>query len=74
MQIFIEYAITFGWAVTASLSMALALGIGLKVYDFLTPIDEWEEIRKGNIAMAIIMVSVIAAFAFAIVLTINTFG
>lgn len=71
MEIFREYLITLGWALTGSISMALALGIGLKIYDFLTPINEWEEIKKGNIGAAIILSSVIISFAIVIGLTIN---
>lgn len=71
MNIFIEYLITFGWALTGAISMGIALGIGLKIYDRLTPINEWEEIKKGNIGPAIIISSVIMAFAIVIGLTIN---
>lgn len=71
MQIFREYLVTFGWALTGAIAMAVALGIGLKIYSLLTPIDEWEEIKKGNIGVAIITASVIIAFGFVIGLTIN---
>ena len=69
---FMQYLITFGWAITGALSMAIALGIGLKVLHWLTPIDEWEEIKKGNIGVAIITSVVILAFAIVITLTINS--
>lgn len=65
-KIMIEYLITFGWAVTGAISMAFALGILLKIYDFMTPIDEWEEIKKGNMTVAILMAAVIIAFAIVI--------
>ena len=71
MEIFNEYLITFGWAITGAVSMGIALGIGLKIYDWLTPLDEWEEVKKGNIGMAIILAAVILAFALVIGLTIN---
>jgi len=71
MDIFNEYLITFGWAVTGAISMGIALGIGLKIYDWLTPLNEWEEIKKGNIGMAITVSSVILSFALVIGLTIN---
>ena len=47
-------------------SQALGLGILLRVFDWLTPIDEWDEIRKGNISVAIIMAAVILALGIAI--------
>ncbi|PIR55170.1 DUF350 domain-containing protein [Candidatus Peregrinibacteria bacterium CG10_big_fil_rev_8_21_14_0_10_36_19] len=71
MQILNEYLITFGWAFTGAISMAVALGIGLKLYNWLTPINEWEEIKKGNIGVAIIVASVVLSFGFVIGLTIN---
>jgi uncharacterized membrane protein YjfL (UPF0719 family) len=33
--------------VVGAVSLAFGLGILLRVFDWLTPIDEWEEIRKG---------------------------
>lgn len=71
MEIFREYLITFGWAITGAISMALALGIGLKLYSILTPIDEWEEVKKGNIGVAITIAAVIIGFSIVIGLTIN---
>ncbi len=71
MEILKEYLITFGWAVTGAISMALALGIGLKLYSILTPINEWEEVKKGNIGVAITIAAVIIGFSIVIGLTIN---
>ncbi|MEK7528761.1 MAG: DUF350 domain-containing protein [Patescibacteria group bacterium] len=71
MEIIQEYLITIGWALTGAISMAVALGIGLKIYDWLTPLDEWEEIKKGNLGMAIILASVVLSFAIVIGLTMN---
>lgn len=68
---FTEYLITFGWALTGAISMSVSLGIGLKIYNWLTPINEWEEIKKGNMGVAITVSSVILALAFVIGLTIN---
>jgi len=71
MGIFKEYLITFGWAITGAISMALALGIGLKLYGVLTPINEWEELKKGNIGVAMTIYTVIISFGIVIGLTIN---
>lgn len=46
--------------------MSLALGILIKVWNWLTPVDEWEELKKGNIAVAIVTSAVIIAFAIVI--------
>ncbi len=53
----------FGYGLIAALIMAFALTLLLKVWNWLTPIDEWEELRKGNVAVAIVMAAVIIAFA-----------
>ena len=55
-----QYAIFLGWALTAAIGFAFGVGIALKVFDILsTDIDEWEEIKKGNIGVALIFVSLI---------------
>jgi uncharacterized membrane protein YjfL (UPF0719 family) len=65
-----QYLITFGWAITGAISMAIALGILVKVFSWITPIDEWEEIKKGNIGVAIIMTGIIIGTALVIGLTV----
>lgn len=46
--------------------MAVGLGVLLRVFDWLTPIDEWEEVKKGNISVAVIMAAVILALGIAV--------
>jgi len=65
-----QYLITFGWAITGAVSMALSLSLLIKIFSLITPIDEWEEIRKGNIGVAIIMASIIIGTALVIGLTV----
>jgi len=65
-----QYFITFGWAITGAISMAIALGILVKVFSLITPIDEWVEIKNGNIGVAIIIASVIIGTALVIGLTV----
>ncbi len=66
MIIFREYLFTFGWAIVGAVSMAISLAMMLKVFNWLTPVDEWEEIRKGNVAVAIAVASVIIGAALVI--------
>ena len=35
-------------------------------FHWLTPVDEWDELKKGNLAIAIVMASVIIGFALVI--------
>ena len=56
----------FGYGVGGALMMSLALAILVKVWNWITPIDEWEELKKGNIAVAMVLSAVIIAFAIVI--------
>jgi uncharacterized membrane protein YjfL (UPF0719 family) len=38
----------------------------LKVFTWLTPVDEWEELKKGNLGIAIVMAAVIIGFAIVV--------
>ncbi len=65
--IWAAYAITFGWAIVGSISMAIGNIIILKVFDLSTPkIDEWELIKAGNIPIAIIFASMVLALGYVI--------
>lgn len=55
-----------GYGVVAALIMSLALGLLVKVWNWITPIDEWEELKKGNIAVAIVLAAVILGFAMVV--------
>ena len=49
-----------GWAIVAAIGFSFGVGLAVKVFDLLsTNIDEWEEIKKGNIGVALIIVSLI---------------
>ena len=67
----LQYLVTVGWAVAAAVSMGIGLAIALKVFTLLTPkIDEVEELRKGNIAVAVVLAAVVLAMAIVVALTI----
>ncbi len=59
-------AYIFGYGIAAALVMSIALTILVKIWNWLTPIDDWEEIRKGNFSVAIILGAVIIAFAIVV--------
>ncbi|MCK9368866.1 DUF350 domain-containing protein [Candidatus Dojkabacteria bacterium] len=71
MDILKEYLITLGWAVTGTIAMSLAIPVLIFIFDKFTPIDEWEEVKKGNIGVAIIISSLIIGFAIVIGLIVN---
>ncbi|MCK9244276.1 MAG: DUF350 domain-containing protein [Candidatus Marinimicrobia bacterium] len=49
-----------GWAIVAAIGFSFGVGLAIKVFDLLSrDIDEWEEIKKGNIGVALIIVALI---------------
>jgi len=66
LNILEQYLITFGWAITGAISMAVALGLLVVIFARITPIDEWKEIKKGNLSFAIILAAVIIGTALVI--------
>jgi uncharacterized membrane protein YjfL (UPF0719 family) len=59
-SVLFQFARSFGWAVVAAISFAFAMGLAIKVFDMLSrDINEWEEIKKGNLGVAIIIASMI---------------
>jgi uncharacterized membrane protein YjfL (UPF0719 family) len=67
MQILSDYLVTLGWAVVGAVGMAIALMLLLRVFTWLTPVDEWAELRQGNLAVAIVLAAVVIAFALVVV-------
>lgn len=66
-EVFRAYAVTFGWAIVGSISMGIGIIIALKLFTLSTrKVDEWELIRQGNLAMAIILASIIVALGIVI--------
>ena len=58
MGLLTQYLRAIGWSVAAAVGFAFGIGIALKVFDMLsTDIDEWEEIKKGNMGVSLIFVS-----------------
>ena len=54
-----------GWAVISAILMGLGTGLGVKFFDLLTPgVDEMEELRKGNMAVAIVVAAVILSIGY----------
>ena len=53
------------WAVLSDVLMGFGTGLGVKFFDIMTPgVDEMEELKKGNLAVAIVVASVILAIGF----------
>ena len=55
-----EYGRAIGWSIAAAIGFSFGVGLALKVFDWLsTDLDEWEEIKKGNMGVAYIFVALI---------------
>jgi uncharacterized membrane protein YjfL (UPF0719 family) len=66
-QIIADYIITFGWAIVGSISMGVGIIITLKLFTLVTTnIDEWKEIKEKNIAVAIVIASIILSCAWVV--------
>lgn len=66
-DILTQYLITFGWAITGSVSMAIGIAIALKLFDLSTPkVDEWKCVEQGNIAMAIVLAAIVLSVGLVI--------
>ena len=66
-EIWIAYAITFGWAIVGSVAMGIGILITLKMFDLATSkVDEWELVKQGNLSIAIILASVIISLGLVV--------
>ncbi len=69
--ILLHYAVTLGWALVGAISMGVGLGVALKIFNWLTPnIDEMEELKKGNIGVAIVLAAVVVGTAIVVAVTV----
>ena len=53
------YVKALGWIFVAVVGFAISIAISLAVFAKITPIKEWEEVAKGNMAVALIIISII---------------
>jgi len=70
-MVILQYLVTVGWAIAGAISMGIGLGVALRVFTALTPnLNEMEELRKGNLAVAIVLAAVILAMGIVIAVTV----
>ena len=74
MQPLWNFIYMLGYGIAAALIMSLALGMCIKVWNWLTPMDEWDELRKGNLAVAIVLAAVILGFAIVVAAAVSPGG
>jgi uncharacterized membrane protein YjfL (UPF0719 family) len=60
------------WSLVAAVGFAAAIAIGFRVLNVLTPgLNEWEELRKGNLAVGILWASFTLAVAIVVFVVLN---
>tara|TARA_B100000945_G_C20237200_1_gene528171 strand:- start:217 stop:447 length:231 start_codon:yes stop_codon:yes gene_type:complete len=56
----IEYLRAIGWAIAASIGFSLGVSIAVFIFNKLSSeIDEWQEIKNGNMGVALIEIALI---------------
>ncbi len=64
----LNMALAIAWSIVASIGFAAAIAIGLKVFSVLTPgLNEWEELKKGNMSVAILWSAFVIAVGIVVV-------
>ena len=63
-SVLMSYLRAIGWSVVAAFGFSLGIGIAIKVFDWMsTDIDEWQEIKNGNIGVSLIFIALILSVA-----------
>lgn len=66
----ITYLLTMGFALLGAISMGIGLGVALKIFTMLTPnLDEMEELKKGNMAVGMVLTAVVLSMGVVISIT-----
>tara|TARA_B100000809_G_C14722632_1_gene381977 strand:+ start:289 stop:519 length:231 start_codon:yes stop_codon:yes gene_type:complete len=63
-----QYVRAIGWTISASIGFAIGVAIALWIFDLISrDINEWEEIKKGNIGVSLIFVSLIVMIGLIVI-------
>ena len=61
-ELFVSYAMNLVFGLVAALTTGLGIIVVIKMFDLSTKdVDEWQLIKDGNMAMAVVLASVIIA-------------
>ena len=68
----INMLLGFAWAIIGGVSLAIVAPIAIKIFDWMTKdIDEVEELKKGNMAVGLILFGVILGMAIVVASALN---
>lgn len=60
------------WSIVAAVGFAAAIAIGFRILNVLTPgLNEWEELRKGNMAVGIVWAAFTISVALVVYVVLN---
>ena len=63
-----QYLRAIGWTISASIGFAIGVAIALWIFDIISKdINEWEEIKNGNIGVSLIFVSLIVMIGLIVI-------
>jgi len=66
-----KWIMNLGWILIASLGFGLGTGIAIKIFDLISKdINEWEEVKNGNMGVVAILVSIIVMVGIIVVVSI----
>ncbi len=70
--VLLNIAIGMLWAVAGGISLAIVAPIALKIFDWMTKdIDEVEELKKGNMAVGLILFGLILGISLVVAAAIH---
>ena len=67
-RVLINMGLAIAWAVVGSIGFALAVSIGVRLFNALTPgLDELEELKQGNMAVALVFAAFILSLTAVVI-------
>ena len=61
-----------GWSLMAALLMGVGTGLAIKIFDLFTPgVDEMDELKKGNMAVALVLAAVVLSVGMVIAMALH---
>jgi uncharacterized membrane protein YjfL (UPF0719 family) len=68
VRVLINMAFAIAWTIVAGVSFAIVIPIGMRLFNALTPgMDEMEELKKGNMAVAVVFAAFILSLTAVVV-------
>ena len=69
-KLLVEWLLVIGWTFVGcvcSILMGFSLWLIIKIFDRLTPqLDEFEELKNGNMAVGVLLAGMVIAFALVV--------